>query len=284
MRLRPALLCLTLWLTTTAPYAQQAAYPPYSLFNTQIRFMHSAEVGRVFKLFINLPRGYAAEPERHYPSLYILDPAAHFGMVADMQRLFEDGRHIEPVITVGIGYESVVRDSLRKYRTLDMSPTATDERTGGGPAFLAFIETELIPFVEAEYRVDPGVRGYWGGSFGGLFGTYAMVARPALFNRIFVTSPAVSWDDHFVFGLEEELAARTRRLPTRLYMAAGGDENPEWMLQPMHEFAEQLRSRGYEGLEVEVDVVPGENHHTIAPIGITRGLMRMFPRAREEGE
>ena len=54
--------------------AQLTAYPPYSIFNTEIRFVHSTNVDRVFKLFINLPRSYHQEPERRYPTLYLLDP------------------------------------------------------------------------------------------------------------------------------------------------------------------------------------------------------------------
>ena len=56
------------------------------------------------------------------------------------------------------------------------------------------------------------------------------------------------------------------------------------MLQPMREFGARLQRRGYEGLEVEIDIVESENHFTIAPIGIARGLMRMFPRASEKRE
>ncbi|MBT7862892.1 MAG: hypothetical protein HN712_21435, partial [Gemmatimonadetes bacterium] len=107
---------------------------------------------------------------------------------------------------------------------------------------------------------------------------YALVERPELFNRVFLTSPVVAWDDGVLLKAEEKMAASRDQLPVRLYMAAGGQENPEWMLQPMRRFAERLQKRGYAGLEVEIDIVEGENHHTIAPIGITRGLMRMFPR------
>ena len=116
-------------------------------------------------------------------------------------------------------------------------------------AFLSLVLSHLASPTWAQ--VDPSVRGYWGGSFGGLFGAYALV---------------------------------TRLLPTRLYMAAGGEEGEERMLLPMRAFADLLQQRRYEGLEVEADIVPGENHFTIAPIGIARGLMRMFPRPPDDGE
>ncbi|MFH1571630.1 MAG: alpha/beta hydrolase-fold protein [Gemmatimonadota bacterium] len=282
MRVTPALLCLTLWHTACPAQARQPAYPPYSIFNTEIRFLYSAAAGRVYKIFVNLPRAYHQEPERRYPTLYILDPAAHFGMVTDMQRLFEDGRRIEPVITIGVGYETILSDSLGQYREHDMTPTRVHPNSGGGPAFLTFIETELIPFVEAQYRVDPGIRGYWGGSYGGLFGAYALLARPGLFQRMILTSPTVAWDGDALFKREQALADTADALPTLVYIAAGGAEDEGWMLGPLRRFVAQLKSRGYEGLQIDLDIVPGEDHFSIAPLGIARGLMRMFARPPEE--
>ena len=49
------LLGLPLRHATSDAWAGQPAFPRYSLFNTQIRFLHSSEVGRVFKIFVNLP-------------------------------------------------------------------------------------------------------------------------------------------------------------------------------------------------------------------------------------
>ncbi|MCC7263706.1 MAG: alpha/beta hydrolase [Candidatus Latescibacteria bacterium] len=257
--------------------AQQPAFPPYSLFNTQIRFVHSQHVGRVFKLFINLPRHYQDEPERQYPALYLLDPGAHFGMTTDMQRLFEDGQGIEPVLTVGIGYESIVIDTLIKYRTTDMLPSPDRDGHGGGaPQFLAFIEDELIPFIEAEYRVNPKIRGICGASYGGMFGAYALVKAPELFNRYILISPTLGFGEGAFFAYEAEMAQGRTDLPARIYFAAGADEDRGWMLDPLAKFVQQLRDRKYPSAAIELDIVAGENHSTVGPIGIDRGLNRMF--------
>ncbi|MFH1568485.1 MAG: alpha/beta hydrolase-fold protein [Gemmatimonadota bacterium] len=194
------------------------------------------------EILVNLPRAYHQEPERRYPTLYILDPAAHFGMVTDTQRLFEDGRRIEPAITIGVGYEAILSDSLGQYREHDMTPTRVHPNSGGGPAFLTFIETELIPFAEP----------------------------------------------HRGLGWRRSLQARAgpgghpEALPMLVYIAAGGAEDEGWMLEPLRRFVAQLESRGYEGLQIDLDIVPGEDHFGIAPLGIARGLMRLFARRPEE--
>ncbi|MEW6751930.1 MAG: alpha/beta hydrolase-fold protein [Candidatus Latescibacterota bacterium] len=253
--------------------AQPPTYPRYGLFNTEIRFLHSEHVGRLFKVFVNLPRQYQQEPERRYPALYVLDPAAHFGMFTDIQRLLEDGRRLEPVLTVGIGYESIVLDTLSRYRTIDMLPTPNPNGLGGGaPLFLRFVEEELIPYIQSQYRVDPARRALWGGSYGGLFGAYVLLERPELFTGYMLNSPVLAHDNGLLFRYEEELATARRDLPARVYMAAGGLEPAEWMLEPLREMERRLRSRRYPGLELQVDVVEGEDHFTVAPTGITRGL------------
>ena len=61
-------------------------------------------------------------------------------------------------------------------------PEATPE-SGGADHFLAFIEHELFPLVEKEYRVDTSDRGLIGSSYGGLFAAWTMVNRPELFQR-----------------------------------------------------------------------------------------------------
>lgn len=277
MRRLLLLTLLSVLALTPALSAQQPAFPPYSIFNTQIRFVHSQRVGRVFKIFINLPRHYQDELDRKYPALYLLDPGAHFGMTTDMQRLFEDGKGIEPVLTVGIGYESIVIDTLVKYRTTDMLPSPNRDGLGGGaPQFLAFIKEELIPFIEAEYRVSPEVRGICGASYGGMFGAYALVKAPELFNRYILISPTVGFGDGAFFTYEEEMAQGRTDLPARIYFAAGADEGRDWMLDPLVKFEKQLRDRKYPSLSIELDIVAGENHATVGPIGIDRGLNRMF--------
>ncbi|MBT4497527.1 MAG: alpha/beta hydrolase [Gemmatimonadetes bacterium] len=264
----------------TCTGAQPATFPRYSIFNTEIRFLYSAEVGRMFKLFINLPRDYQVETDRQYPSLYMVDPAAHFGMMTDIQRLLEDGKDIEPILTVGVGYETIVIDSLIKYRTIDLTPTETEDGTGGAESFLRFFETELIPFIEAEYRVDPSSKGIWGGSYGGLFGTYALLTKPDLFDRYMLNSPVPGYGDGVMFRLVEALGRRRDSLDAKVYFAVGGEENPDWIIAPTQKLAGQLTATGIDGLEVEVDVVAGETHASIGPIGITRGLMRMYPRSQ----
>jgi predicted alpha/beta superfamily hydrolase len=96
--------------------------------------------------------------------------------------------------------------------------------SGGGPKFRDFLERELIPWVDREYRTVPGDRTLVGHSYGGLFSSWVLVTKPELFQRYVVVSPSLWYDDHLVSGLEERYAASHRRLSARVYLCVGSRE------------------------------------------------------------
>src|SRR2546430_9234669 len=93
-----------------------------------------------------------------------------------------------------------------------------------GAKFLNFLKTELIPFMETNYRGDPARRILGGHSLGGLFTLYAMFSDPSLFWGYLAGSPAIPWDNNFTVRQEEEFAKNHKDLPVRLFFAVGGAE------------------------------------------------------------
>ena len=67
--------------------------------------------------------------------------------------------------------------------------------SGKADQFLAFVERELIPWVERTYRTSD-LRILAGHSAGGNFALHAMRTKPGLFQAIVAASPWLAWDDH----------------------------------------------------------------------------------------
>ena len=176
---------LVLAALSASPAAQTPA-PAVTLAHTEQRTLTSTAIGQRYDLLVSLPEDYATSA-RAYPVLYVLD-GWHFPLMAFLQDNNVYSKRMPPVIIVNI---SQGEDAV-KWRVRDFNPTRIEGEngSGGGPAFLAFLEGDMIPFVERTYRTIPTDRAILGHSLGGLFALYAMVQRPTLFQRIVAASPA----------------------------------------------------------------------------------------------
>lgn len=152
------------------------------------------------------------------PPSYVLDGNA-LGLTAT-----EATRRRRPVefsqpdtIIVSIGYPNTIADSpYSTSRYADMQPpvcaTCPLPTMPGVPSnadgLISFIDTALRPwvqnsvFAQANFNRDA----LYGHSFAGLFVLYALTARPDLVDTFLSASPALYWNDDYVFNQTEFLA------------------------------------------------------------------------------
>ncbi|MBE2897577.1 alpha/beta hydrolase [Pasteurellaceae bacterium 20609_3] len=148
-----------------------------------IRTVDKLFADRTLRLFI-------AEPKVRFnhTALYLLDANVHFAKALEA---VDDTKPL-PLI-VGIGYVGEARYFVPE-RTRDYTPKADGEafaQGGGADAFLRVIREQVSPFVEADHAIQQ--RAFFGHSFGGLFGLYAMLQQPDLFDNYFLASPSLWW-------------------------------------------------------------------------------------------
>ncbi len=161
--------------------------------------IHSEVLGESRKFWVHLPKNYdaAADADKKYPVVYLLDGDAHFYSVVGMieQLSTTNGNTICP--------EMVVVAIPNTDRTRDLTPTHVDvafgdstfvKTSGGGDQFLDFLEKELIPYIDNNYPVAP-YRTYIGHSFGGLTVLHTLLERPQLFTNYVAIDPSLWWDD-----------------------------------------------------------------------------------------
>jgi predicted alpha/beta superfamily hydrolase len=191
-----ALFSLLVFAASAAAQAAPPAYEPPSSFK-----LKSAVLGEERTILVRLPAAYG-RGEQRFPVLYMTDGDAHMQHTSGtVQFLALNGRMPE-MIVVGIPNTDRMRDlSPTRVETLPGNPNVRFPTSGGADKFLKFIETELIPHVEKQYRVQP-FRVLAGHSLGGLFAVHAMVSRPELFNAYIAVSPALQWDN---FVMSERL-------------------------------------------------------------------------------
>src|SRR5229473_1892795 len=93
--------------------------------------------------------------------------------------------------------------------------------SGGAAAFLQFLEKEMMPAVEARYKVDAHRRSLFGHSLGGLFAVYVLFHQPELFDSYLITSPALDWDHDVTWKFEQEFAKSHQDLSARVFLTGG---------------------------------------------------------------
>ncbi len=275
-----ALLACVLFFQAGMACAQQPAathgpgFPKVTIAGSEVRTLKSAATGRDNDLYIHLPSDYTRDTTKKYPVLYILDGQWDFKLMDSVLGGLVYDKFVPEMILVGITYSGENAD-YEGLRAMDYTPTATRQvkGSGDGPKFLRFLKTELIPFIEANYRADSSHRVLQGSSYAGLFTLYAMFAEPGLFSAYLAASPSVPYDDRYAFKQEAEYARTHKELPVRLFLAVGGAEG---LANPVKEFMKTLQSRGYKGLKLEARVIEGERHAGNKPETFNRGLRFLF--------
>jgi predicted alpha/beta superfamily hydrolase len=107
-----------------------------------------------------------------------------------------------------------------------------------------------------------------------------------MFQTYILSSPSLWFDGHYIDRLEQDYAQQHRALPARVLLAIGSEETPtpdaadgprNDMVRDTQAFADRLRQRGYQGLQVDNRVVPAEDHLTVYPSTLTRALLQVYP-------
>lgn len=237
--------------------------------------IESTSVGDSFRIDVISPIGYSQGEDR-YPVVYVTD--SNYLLPSAAATLLAQARGEYPrMIIVGVGWDV---PSIARIRTRDLTPTCSDQfkadrsygdhECGHADAFAEFFAKELQPFVDRTYRTsgDDTLVGY---SYGGLFGLHVLFEHSDLFDRYVLGSSSIEWDDEVLFRSEAAYAAKHSDLAKRLYLSVGSEE-ADGTIPRNYRMAEQLRARGYPGLEMELEILDGETHLTSVNAFVMRGL------------
>jgi predicted alpha/beta superfamily hydrolase len=262
-------------------------------------------VGDRLAITVSAPLSTATAATEPVPTLYVLDPVPLLGTVEGTARtlaMWSSGR-FPPTVIVGVGYPSPDPPDIISRRRRDLTPTEVPlpptvpepaaHGRGKAAAFLRSLREEVIPGIEARYRVHPTDRTLIGWSLGGLFGLYALFHQPESFARYLLVSPSIWWGDTISFDYEQRWAERHTDLEAKVFLAAGEREQlpgrhwpPEMVSEEMwrraqvitnlHEMEARLVGRSYPSLTLECVVFADEHHPTVVPAAVSRGLMSLF--------
>jgi predicted alpha/beta superfamily hydrolase len=234
----------------------------------------SETLGEERTVIVRTPPGYERNNQR-YPVLYLTDGDAHVAHTgATIEFLSRNGRMPE-LIVVAI---------TNTDRTRDLTPTNASMRrpdgseikfptSGGADKFLKFIETELMPKIEKDYRTQP-YRIFAGHSFGGLFALHAFLTRPEAFNAYIAVSPSMHWDNNLLSRRAEEFFKDQKELNKTVFFTLaneGGD-----MRAGFDQFKATLAKGKPKGFEWDAMLMEDEDHGSVVMRSHYHGFRKIF--------
>jgi predicted alpha/beta superfamily hydrolase len=275
-----------------------ASPPGVTLDNTAAFHLTSQANGRTYPIWVDVPASYAQHPERRYPVVFVTDGLYSFPLVRSIRNLLgQKGRNIEEFILVGLPPEQ--GKTSKESRSRDYTPSDplrdpnadrqedySTEHYGEAAAYRDFIQAQVFPLIAREYRADMQRKVFAGHSLGGLFGSFVLLTRPEMFDAYILSSPSLWFDHREILRYEAEYARGHRDLRARVMLYNGMYETkgppPRYyrtgdMIGDSRAFARLLKSRGYPGLYIDSQVIAEEDHLSVYPATISRGLVWALP-------
>jgi predicted alpha/beta superfamily hydrolase len=277
--MKRTILVFGLLVYTIAVFSQEkaaiASLPKVEINGSHQLKIHSAIVDQDYLLQVFLPGSYRAGAKQ-YPVMYVMDSQWDFPLLASLYgQQYYDG-FIPEMIIVGVTWGGI-NPNPDSLRARDYTPTkeARLPQSGGASKFLAFMKTELFPFIEKSYRADPAARGVMGCSLGGLFTLFALFTEPGLFKYYIAASPAYGWDREAIYRYEQQYFDKKPVAAARLYMSMGGVEKG---VPGFERLEKKLKERQYANLRIRTRVLENTGHSGTKAEGYTRGLQFVFER------
>lgn len=265
-------------------YAEELS--AFELPLSEVRSIHAESNNKDYELYIQLPASYKNSTTA-YPLIMVNDSRFAFPLASGAMQLMGD-RVVKEAIVVGVSYSR--GDDYTISRTRDYTPTyspnepnghstAARQVSGHAREYTAFLADQVIPLVQKNYRVDSKNKIFVGHSFGGLLGSYILVNRPEIFDHYIIGSPSLWYDKKVIFAMEKKYAEKHQSLKAHamIYVDDNEGNQSNKMADDVFAFEKVLRSRNYSGLNLQVEVLKDENHHSVFPGLLSRGLMAAIP-------
>lgn len=227
-------------------------------------------------LNIYLPNEYSKDSLRTYPVIYLLDGS-----------IDEDFIHISGLVQFGsfswinmipksiiVGISNVDRKRDFTFPTNNKKEKEDFPTTGKSENFITFIEKELQPFIDSNYKTN-ATKTIIGQSLGGLLVTEILFKKPQLFDNYIIVSPSLWWNN------ESLLAFETKEYQTKksIYIAVG--KEGKVMERTAKELYEKLNVENKENTEIFYKLFEKQNHGDALHLAVYDAFEKMFKTRKE---
>ncbi len=224
----------------------------------ELKTIHSNILNEDQIIYIYSP---SVTPESNYPVIYLLDGEMS-DTYGEILKYTEDNPHII------VGIETV------KNRNRNMTPTKIEWRSesGGADLFLQFLNNELQPFIDLEYKSN-GKNILIGASNAGLFTIYAMLSEPEKYFAYISISPTIGFCNNYMTNLVHQFSPKNKLNNKSLYISYGLKREMPEVTEYVPSFY-KLLSNKFDNLSIDNTPIKDAGH--VPMEGFTNGLKYIY--------
>ena len=265
-----------IWLTAPVCLAQntvtQVSKNPLTIGETVTIKSKILSEDRVLNIY--LPEGYKAQDTLAYPVLYVLDGTIteDFLHIVGLTQFFYLQYTMPNTIVVGIANVDRKRDFT--FPTTDKSLKAKYPTTGSSAKFISYLEKEVQPYIQSNYKVN-GTKMLIGQSLGGLLATEILLKHASLFTHYFIVSPSLWWDNESLLNDADAYIKAQKDIPLYVYVSVGTEGDV--MEREANKLSELLQRSGKKQLKTDFKFLKDENHASILHQSLTEAFKGLWP-------
>ncbi|MBS1652880.1 MAG: alpha/beta hydrolase [Bacteroidetes bacterium] len=234
-------------------------------------------------LNIYFPEGYDNNDTIKYPVIYVLDGSINedfFHLAGIVQyNTFSWVNQIPKSIVVGIANINRKRDftdSTNIFENKKLVPSC-----GGSSKFISFIEEELQPYIEKNYKTN-SIKTIIGQSLAGLLATEILFTKPGLFSTYIIVSPSLWWNDGALLKKTPSILNKNFTQKINIYVGVGKEGlSPGIGNHTMELDAKLLVKKIKESksstVKIYFDYLPKENHATVTHQAVFNAFRILYP-------
>lgn len=240
----------------------------------------SSVLNETVDIYVQLPFKYDSEFSQNYryPVLYSLDAPVGLPLVSGALEPLNGYNNAPQMIIVGL---------TTKNRDRDYTPSQDinyGTNSGGADKYLSYIEKDVIPFVEKQFRTEK-FRILSGHSYGGLLVAHSFHKKPNLFQAHFSSSPSIFWNNGQTATDIVEFIKKNDKHKNYLYMNIGNEGKPEsdspegvLMLDGIKKIESEFAKIDTPNLRYTFEYLPDQPHQVTQIYGIIGALRGLYPQ------
>jgi len=221
---------------------------------------------------LSIPDSYydSTHVAKKYPIIILLDGTTHFKTASGIVHFLSSNRNRNNLMpeSIIIAIENVDRE--RDF-TVTKLKTKRPNTMGGGRLFLNFIEKELIPYMDENYRTE-ATRTLIGHSLGGLLTLNSYMDEHSVFDSYIAIDPSIWWSEEMMKNKVDSISSIA--LNKKLYIATAnqGAANYE-RNKKRHDYLYELITKKLKApLNAEIKYFEKETHRSVPLIALYDGL------------